>query len=325
MNGVKFITFCFFDGNAATNGRGNDVFFSGSDITQFPFEKCGSTTPTQRVWNSNTADNETVNSSLPLISQNKIVSNSGTDVDGCGRPQQTPCATIEYALNGFISLLQDASLTLLTSTFVPTQTLTFSAVDTKITGNGTTATTIASSGIPQQPNSLSHSSQSTSSLSSFSSFSSISTSSSPDPSATSALFQQTQGSLTVSVLATSHNSTNEITPILFHLSQNSPSLNLNTTTIAEQPHLHHQSQPPSSSSLLAPSPSTAQQSLISPSTAKASSTSPPSHLPSLSTPPTSPTSPPLPPPLAVSSPLPPPLPSPSPSPTAPSPTSTQNS
>ncbi|KAH7827708.1 uncharacterized protein MONOS_4037 [Monocercomonoides exilis] len=85
----------------------------------------------------------------------------------------------------------------------------------------------------------------------------------------------------------------------------------------EQPHLHHQSQHPSSSSLLAHSPSTTQQSSVSPSTAKASSTSPPSLLPSPSTPPTSPTSPPQPPPPAVSSPLPPPLPSPSPSQTAP--------
>ncbi|KAH7831214.1 uncharacterized protein MONOS_3814 [Monocercomonoides exilis] len=228
MSGVKFITFCFFDGNSATNGRGNDVFFSGNAITQSPFENCGSTTPTQRVWNNGTADNAVYNGWLPLIAQNKIVASNGTDVDACGRPQQTPCATIEYALNGFISLLKDASLTLLSSTFVPIQTLTFSAVDTKITGNGTDATTIASSGIPQPQNSHSHSSQSTSSLSSLSS---LSTSSSPDPSATSALFQQTQGSLTVSALAVAHNSTNQITPILFHLSDNSPSLNLNTTTI----------------------------------------------------------------------------------------------
>ncbi|KAH7825886.1 uncharacterized protein MONOS_3086 [Monocercomonoides exilis] len=229
MNGTKFITFCFFDGNTATNGRGNDVFFSGNAITQSPFQQCCSTTPTLRLRNNNTADNAEYNSWLPLIAQNKIVASNGTDVDACGRPQQTPCATIEYALTGFISLLQDASLTLLTSTFVPTQTLTFSAVDTKITGNDTNATTIASSGIPQPPNSHSHSSQSTSSNSSFSSFSSAS--SSPDPSASSALFQQTQGSLTVSALAIAYNSTNQITPILFHLSDNSPSLNLNTTTI----------------------------------------------------------------------------------------------
>ncbi|KAH7831643.1 uncharacterized protein MONOS_14645 [Monocercomonoides exilis] len=135
MSGFKFITFCFFDGNSATNGRGNDVFFNGSSITQSPFENCGSTTPTKRVYNNGQADNETFNGWLPIIAQNKIVANGGTDADACGRPQQTPCATIEYALTGFISLLQDASLTLLTSTFVPTQTLTFSAVDTIITGN----------------------------------------------------------------------------------------------------------------------------------------------------------------------------------------------
>ncbi|KAH7831219.1 uncharacterized protein MONOS_3808 [Monocercomonoides exilis] len=93
--------------------------------------------------------------------------------------------------------------------------------------NGIATTTIASSGIPQPSNSYSQSSQSTSSSSSFPS----STSSSPDPSATSALFQQTQGFLTVSALAIAHNSSNLITPILFHLSDNSPSLNLNTTTI----------------------------------------------------------------------------------------------
>ncbi|KAH7818802.1 uncharacterized protein MONOS_15282 [Monocercomonoides exilis] len=229
MNEVKLIAFCFFDGNTAKNGRGNDVFFNGNSITQSPFENCGSTTPTKRVWNGNTADNDVYNGWLPLIAQNKIVSNSGTDVDTCGSTQQTPCATIEYALNGFISILQDASLILLNSTFVPLQTLTFNAVDTKITGNGTEATTIASSGIPQPSNSYSQSSQSTSSNSSYSSFSSAS--SSPDPSASSALFQQTQGSLTVSALAISRNSTNQITPILFHLSNDSPSLKLNTTTI----------------------------------------------------------------------------------------------
>ncbi|KAH7824382.1 uncharacterized protein MONOS_4812 [Monocercomonoides exilis] len=228
MSGIKFITFCFFDGNTAANGRGNDVYFNGS-ITQSPFNQCGSTTPTKRVWNCGTADSDVYNGWLPLISQNKIVSNSGTDMEICGRVDQTPCATIEYALNGFISILQDASLKLLASIFVPLQTLTFSAADTKITGNGTTATTISSSGIPQQPNSHSQSSQSTSSFSSFSSSSSLF--SSPDPSASSALFQQTQGSLTVSALTVVHNSTNQITPILFHLSQNSPSLNLNTTTI----------------------------------------------------------------------------------------------
>ncbi|KAH7824417.1 uncharacterized protein MONOS_2308 [Monocercomonoides exilis] len=230
MSGQKFITFCFFDGNTAANGRGNDVFFNGSSITQSPFESCVSTTPTKRVWNCGTADNAVYNSWLPLIPSSKIVANNGTDMEICGRPQQTPCATIEYALNGF-TILQDASLTLLTSIFVPLQTLTFSAADTKITGNGTTATTIASSGIPQQPNSHSQSSQSTSSFSSFSSSLSSSSFSSPDPSASSALFQQTQGSLTVSALTVVHNSTNQITPILFHLSQNSPSLNLNTTTI----------------------------------------------------------------------------------------------
>ncbi|KAH7824412.1 uncharacterized protein MONOS_2314 [Monocercomonoides exilis] len=230
MSGQKFITFCFFDGNTAANGRGNDVFFSGNSITQSPFENCGSTTPTKRVWNNGQADNAVYNSWLPLIPSSKIVANNGTDMEICGRPQQTPCATIEYALNGF-TILQDASLTLLTSIFVPLQTLTFSAADTKVTGNGTTATTIASSGIPQQPNSHSQSSQSTSSFSSFSSSLSSSLFSSPDPSASSALFQQTQGSLTVSALTVVHNSTNQITPILFHLSDNSPSLNLNTTTI----------------------------------------------------------------------------------------------
>ncbi|KAH7831613.1 uncharacterized protein MONOS_18539 [Monocercomonoides exilis] len=56
MNGMKFITFCFFDGNIAANGRGNDVFFSGNSITQSPFENCGSTTQAKRVWNNNTAD-----------------------------------------------------------------------------------------------------------------------------------------------------------------------------------------------------------------------------------------------------------------------------
>eukprot|EP00770_Monocercomonoides_exilis_P013232 MONOS_13179.1-p1 / transcript=MONOS_13179.1 / gene=MONOS_13179 / organism=Monocercomonoides_exilis_PA203 / gene_product=unspecified product / transcript_product=unspecified product / location=Mono_scaffold00786:24395-29480(+) / protein_length=1657 / sequence_SO=supercontig / SO=protein_coding / is_pseudo=false len=205
MSGLKFITFCLFDGNSATDGRGNDVFFNGSSIIKSPFENCGSTTPTNRVWNAGTATNDEYNSWLPLIPSHKIVANSGSDVIACGRPQQTPCATIEYALNCFISLLQDAFLTLLSSIFVPSQTLTFSAVVTKIIGNGTTATIIVSSGIPQ-------------SLSSSSSTSS-------------ALFKLTQGSLTVSALAIAHNSTNTITPILFHLSENSPYLNLNTTTI----------------------------------------------------------------------------------------------
>ncbi|KAH7831153.1 uncharacterized protein MONOS_9677 [Monocercomonoides exilis] len=221
MNGVKFITFCFFDGNIAKNGRGNDVFFNGSSITQSPFENCGSTTQTKRVWNNGTADNAVYNGWLPIINQNKIVANGGSDVDACGKTQQSPCATIEYSLR-CIAPFSDASLSLLISTFAPTKTLTFRAPNTKITGNGTDATTIASSGIPQPSNSHSQSSQSTSSTS---------TSSSPDPSASSALFQQTQGSLTVSALAIAHNSSNQITPILFHLSNDSPSLNLNTTTI----------------------------------------------------------------------------------------------
>ncbi|KAH7829668.1 uncharacterized protein MONOS_79 [Monocercomonoides exilis] len=214
MNGIKFITFCFFDGNTATNGRGNDVFFNGSDITQSPFENCGSTTPSKRVWNAGTADNANFNGWLPFVMPNKIVANSGSDIDACGEANK-PCATIEYALYGF-GFFKEASLILLHSTFTPTQTLTFNAPNTIITGNGTTAPTIASSGIPQPTSSSSPSS---------------STSSSPDPSASSALFQQTQGSLTVSALAIAHNSTNTITPILFHLSDNSPSLNLNTTTI----------------------------------------------------------------------------------------------
>ncbi|KAH7828165.1 uncharacterized protein MONOS_5546 [Monocercomonoides exilis] len=228
MSGFKFITFCFFDGNTAANGRGNDVFFNGTSITQSPFNQCGSTTLTQRVWYAGTATNVEYNSWLPHISTYKIVSNNGTNTDLCGITQLCPCETIEYALV-LMTDTQDTSLTLLSSSFVPTQTLIFSAVDTKITGNGTDTTTIASSGIPQPPNSYSQSSQSSSSFSSFSSFSSAS--SSPDPSASSALFQQTQGSLTVSALAITHNSTNPITPILFHISENSPSLNLNTTTI----------------------------------------------------------------------------------------------
>ncbi|KAH7831182.1 uncharacterized protein MONOS_10191 [Monocercomonoides exilis] len=98
MSGVKFITFCFFDGNTATNGRGNDVFFNGSDISQSPFQQCGSTTPTNRVWNQGTADNAVYNRWLPLITTFKIVSNGGTDADACGKTHLRPCATIEYAL-----------------------------------------------------------------------------------------------------------------------------------------------------------------------------------------------------------------------------------
>ncbi|KAH7830407.1 uncharacterized protein MONOS_10145 [Monocercomonoides exilis] len=214
MNEVKFITFCFFDSNTAANGRGNDVFFSGSDITQTPFQQCGSTTTTQRVWNNNTAENDEFNGWLPIINQKKIVANNGTDIDACGKTQQNPCATVEYAL-GCIAPFSDASLTLLISTFTPTKTLTFRAPNTKITGNGISTTTISSSDIPQSTSS-----------------SSSSSSSSPDPSSSSSLFAQTQGSLTVSALTIAHNSSNAITPILFHLSNNSPSLNLNTTTIA---------------------------------------------------------------------------------------------
>ncbi|KAH7826410.1 uncharacterized protein MONOS_4213 [Monocercomonoides exilis] len=227
INGTNIIIFCFFDGNSATNGRGNDIFFSISNITQSPFQQCGSTTEVKRVWNQGTADNSEYNSWLPIINQNKIVANFGTDADACGKTQQSPCATVEYAL-GWIAPFSDASLSLLVSTFTPTETLTFRAPNTKITGNGIASTIIASSGIPQPQNSHSHSSQSSQSTSSFSLFSS---SSSPDPSASSALFQQIQGSLTVSALTIAHNSTNQITPILFHLSDNSPSLNLNTTTI----------------------------------------------------------------------------------------------
>ncbi|KAH7819485.1 uncharacterized protein MONOS_12160 [Monocercomonoides exilis] len=209
MSGVKFISFCFFDGNTAKNGRGNDVFFNGSSITQSPFRQCGSTTTTKRVWNKNTGNNAEYNSWLPIINQNKIVANSGSDVDTCGEANK-PCATMEYAL-GCVAPFSDASLALLDSTFTPAKTLTFRALNTKITGNGTDATTIASSSIPQPASS--------------------SSSSSPDSSASSALFQQIQGSLTVSALTIAHNSTNPITPILFHLSENSPSLNINTTTI----------------------------------------------------------------------------------------------
>ncbi|KAH7819482.1 uncharacterized protein MONOS_12157 [Monocercomonoides exilis] len=209
MNGEKFITFCFFDGNTAENGRGNDVFFNGSSITQSPFNQCGSTTESKRVWNAGTADNSEYNGWLPLITTYKIVANNGTDTNLCGITQLRPCASIEFALL-YMTDTQYSSLTLLSSTFAPTETLTFSAVDTKITGNGIDVTTIASSGIPQPASSLS---------------------SSPDPSASSALFQQIQGSLTVSALSIAHNSSNQITPILFHLSNDSPSLNLNTTTI----------------------------------------------------------------------------------------------
>ncbi|KAH7819139.1 uncharacterized protein MONOS_3293 [Monocercomonoides exilis] len=203
-----------FNCNTAANGRGNDVFFNGYEITQSPFQQCGSTTPINRVWNCGSATNELYNNWLPLIATSIIVADSGEDIEACGRPQLTPCGTVEYAL-GCVKAVQESLITLLTSTFVPLQTLTFRAVDTKIIGNGTTVTTIASSGIPQHAT-FTYSSPS---------------SSSPDPSASSALFQQTQGSLTVSVLAIAHNSTNQITPILFHLSQNSPSLKLNTTTI----------------------------------------------------------------------------------------------
>ncbi|KAH7831651.1 uncharacterized protein MONOS_15395 [Monocercomonoides exilis] len=132
MNEIRFITFCFFDGNTAANGRGNDVFFNGSSITQSPFNQCGSTTQAKRVWNSGTADDVEFNRWLPLITTFKIVSNNGTNTDLCGITQLSPCKTIEHALVRMTDP-QDASLTLLSSIFVPTQTLTFSEVDTKIT------------------------------------------------------------------------------------------------------------------------------------------------------------------------------------------------
>ncbi|KAH7832298.1 uncharacterized protein MONOS_11652 [Monocercomonoides exilis] len=162
MNGIKFITFCFFDGNTAANSRGNDVFFSGNAITQSPFQQCGSKTPTKRVWNNGQADNAVYNDWLSIINQNKIVSNGGSDADACGKTQQSPCATVEYVLNSFIAPFDDASLTLLISTFTPAQTLMFRAPNTRVTGNGTIATTISFSGIfqpqPQFPQSFSFSS-----------------------------------------------------------------------------------------------------------------------------------------------------------------------
>ncbi|KAH7828133.1 uncharacterized protein MONOS_5008 [Monocercomonoides exilis] len=124
MNGIKFITFCFFDGNTATNGRGNDVFFNGSSIIQSPFNQCGSTTLTQRVWNCGTATNDEYNSWLPHISTYKIVSNNGTNTELCGMTRLRPCSTIEYALV-LMTDTRDASITLLSSIFVPSQTLTF--------------------------------------------------------------------------------------------------------------------------------------------------------------------------------------------------------
>ncbi|KAH7831863.1 uncharacterized protein MONOS_1250 [Monocercomonoides exilis] len=114
MSGFKFITFCFFDGNSATNGRGNDVFFYGSIITKSPFQQCGSTTPTQRVWNNYTADSPVYNGWLPLITTFKIVPNGGTDAEVCDRTQQIPCATVEYAL-GCVAPFSDSSLSLLVS------------------------------------------------------------------------------------------------------------------------------------------------------------------------------------------------------------------
>ncbi|KAH7821295.1 uncharacterized protein MONOS_7839 [Monocercomonoides exilis] len=168
MRGNKFITFCFFDGNTATNGRGNDLFFNGNAITQSPFQQCGSTTPTNRVWIYGTADSEIYNGWLPLITTYKIIASNGTDGDVCGVTHLRPCATIEYALE-CLTDDQDNSLTLLASTFTPLKTLIFRAPNIMITGNDATATIIASSGIPQPSNSHLQS-QSTSSLSSSSLF-----------------------------------------------------------------------------------------------------------------------------------------------------------
>eukprot|EP00770_Monocercomonoides_exilis_P015011 MONOS_14957.1-p1 / transcript=MONOS_14957.1 / gene=MONOS_14957 / organism=Monocercomonoides_exilis_PA203 / gene_product=unspecified product / transcript_product=unspecified product / location=Mono_scaffold01115:16-812(-) / protein_length=213 / sequence_SO=supercontig / SO=protein_coding / is_pseudo=false len=98
MSGFKFISFCFFDGNTAKNGRGNDVFFNGSSIIQSPFNQCGSTTESKRVWNQGTADDVEFNRWLPLITTFKIVSNNGANTDLCGITQLSPCKTIEFAL-----------------------------------------------------------------------------------------------------------------------------------------------------------------------------------------------------------------------------------
>ncbi|KAH7830274.1 putative Protein tyrosine and serine/threonine kinase [Monocercomonoides exilis] len=114
-----------------------------------------------------------------------------------------------YIMAGFLSSTRTKSLQMVEVMLTPV------AKHSKTHVPRSNSTIIASSGIPQPS----------------SSSSSSTLSSSPEPSATSALFAQTQGSLTVSALAIAHNSTNPITPILFHLSQNSPSLNLNTTTI----------------------------------------------------------------------------------------------
>ncbi|KAH7825720.1 uncharacterized protein MONOS_9132 [Monocercomonoides exilis] len=197
MSGFQFISNCLFDGNTAANGRGNDVLFYGGDVIESPFSNCFSTTKEKRIWNNNTADNQTVNDWITYYCE-KFVKSDGTDKNKCGVTEADACKTLEYAV-GQADANSELKVILLPSSFSPSSCIDIGTKHIEMNGNDK-ATCIV------QTNMLSSG-------------------------ALVSLFSISHGSLSVSSFSIVHNSPQSPSPSLFTLTQQEATLTISDLTI----------------------------------------------------------------------------------------------
>ncbi|KAH7825765.1 uncharacterized protein MONOS_9733 [Monocercomonoides exilis] len=198
LSGFEFISFCLFYGNTAANGRGNDVFFDGSNVIDSPFSNCFSTTKEKRIWNNNTADNQTVNDWITFKILELFVKSDGTDKSECGASEADACRTLEYVV-GQADANFELKVILLPSLFSPSLCVNIGAKHIEMNGNDKATCIVQTNMLP-----------------SGASFS---------------LFSISLGSLSASSFSIVHNSPQSPSPSLFTLTQQAATLAISDLTI----------------------------------------------------------------------------------------------
>ncbi|KAH7825731.1 uncharacterized protein MONOS_13060 [Monocercomonoides exilis] len=197
ISGFKFIFLCLFDGNIAANGRGNDIHFYGGDVIESPFSNCFSTTKEKRIWNNNTADNQTVNDWITYYYE-KFVKSDGTDKNKCGVTEADACETLEYAV-GQADANSEWEVILLPSSFSPSSCVDVGTKQIEMNGNDKATCIVQTNMLPSG--------------------------------ASVSLFSISLGSLSASSFSIVHNSFQSPSPSLFILTQQAAALTISDLTI----------------------------------------------------------------------------------------------
>ncbi|KAH7827968.1 uncharacterized protein MONOS_2747 [Monocercomonoides exilis] len=130
----KFMLFCHFHNNVASDKQGHDLYFVPLVLTDTPFEQSSSTNRQNRVFYNNSATGYDFWLAYPV---RYVHASNGSDGAGCGEEEVEGerCATIHYALQE-LKNPYGGDIVLLPSAFNPNEALVLSGMVVNVCGKG---------------------------------------------------------------------------------------------------------------------------------------------------------------------------------------------